>query len=85
MECWEDYENCLATKNEKREKKLTIPAKKSKIYCYLEALVNKSNSEKEKIKDRNRNFLNAEHWQLDSPKLLPLKEFLENNFKDESS
>ena len=81
FECWKNYENCIKTKSKTRKKTLTIPAKKSKIYCYVETLVGTSNSEKEKIKDRNRDFLNAEHWQLDSANLLPLKEFLIENIK----
>ena len=80
FECWREYEKCLKTKSNSRLKPLTIPAKKSKIYCYIETLVGTSNSEKEKIKDRNRDFLNTEHWQLDSVKLFPLKNFLLKSF-----
>jgi len=85
IECWKNYEECLNTKSKSRKKVLTIPAKKSKIYCYLEALVGKSNTEKEKIKDRKRNFLEKEHWELNSSNLLPLKEFFEENIKNKSS
>lgn len=35
---------------------------------------------KEKIKDRQRNFLENEHWQLSSSKLQPLKHFLNKYF-----
>ena len=56
---------------------LTTPAKKTKIYGYLEALLFESESEKKKIKERDREYDNALHWNLDAEYLLPLKEFLE--------
>ena len=56
---------------------LTTPAKKTKIYGYLEALLFESESEKKKIKEREREYDNALHWNLDAEFLLPLKEFLE--------
>ncbi|MDQ7089912.1 MAG: hypothetical protein Q9M50_04615 [Methylococcales bacterium] len=82
FECWEKYERCL----EHHNKNLTTPAKKSKIYCYLETLVGNSRSEKDKIKDHQRNFLEPKHWDLDSQALNPLnplKEFLETNLKND--
>ena len=85
MECWHKYENCITTKSKERENPLTIPAKKSKIYCYIEALVGISNSEKEKIKDKKRDFLNIEHWHLNSENLQPLKDFIERYVENKSS
>jgi len=41
VKCWEQYENCL----EKQEHTYTLPARKTKIYAYLEALLGKSNSQ----------------------------------------
>ncbi len=79
FECWEKYEHCLKQHN----KGLTTPAKKSKIYCYLETLVGISRSEKDKIKDHQRNFLEPKHWNLESQALNPLKEFLETNLKND--
>ena len=55
---------------------LTIPAKKTKIYAYLETLLGKSRSQKKLIKDANRNYKNTQHWNLDAEYLEPLKEFL---------
>ncbi len=74
--CWEQYENCLKT----QEYSYTLPARKTKIYAYLEALVGKSNSQKEKIKERNRNYRNTDHWNLDTDYLQPLKTFLNQYF-----
>ena len=54
---------------------LTTPAKKTKIYGYLEALLGESKSQKELIKEANRNYENPQHWNLDSNYLLLLKDF----------
>jgi len=45
----------------------------------LEALLFQSESEKKKIKEREREYDNALHWDLDAEYLLPLKEFLEKH------
>lgn len=42
---------------------LTIPAKKTKIYAYLETLLGKSKTQKKLIKDANRNYENTQHWE----------------------
>jgi hypothetical protein len=42
----------------------------------LEALVGTSSSEKDKIKDPNRDFSNINHWHLDAPGGNELREFL---------
>jgi len=56
---------------------IDAPAKKTKIYAYLETLLGKSRSQKKLIKDANRNYENTEHWNLDAKYLEPLKEFME--------
>ena len=66
---------------EGRIEPLTVPAKKTKIYGYLEALLGASNKEKEKIKDKKRDYKNTKHWNLDSVYLNPLKEFLSKHLK----
>lgn len=79
FDCWHNYEdNLLKTKIPGRTKPLTIPAKKTKIYAYLEALLGKSKKEKEFIKERTRDYQNQEHWNLSSDYLNPLKFFLLN-------
>jgi hypothetical protein len=72
FDCWISYEDCLNSK----EKDYTTPAKKTKIYAYLEALLKSSKKQKEKIKEAKRDYLNSDHWDLNSDYLKPLKEFL---------
>ena len=60
---------------------LTIPAKKTKIYGYLEALLGETRSQKELIKESNRNYETPLHWNLEAEYMKPLKEFLVNNIK----
>ena len=58
-------------------------AKSIKIYGYLEALLGESKSQKELIKEANRNYENPQHWNLDSEYLEPLKKFLVDNILNE--
>ena len=76
MACWEDYEKELIKLDipDRTPPPLTTPAKKTKIYGYLEALLFKS--QKEQIKEKKRDYENAQHWNLDAKYLEPLKEFL---------
>ena len=78
MDCWQTYEGELEKVRipTKTPPTLTIPAKKTKIYAYLETLLGKSRSQKKLIKDANRNYENAQHWNLDVEYLEPLKEFI---------
>lgn len=77
FDCWDRYEACLHSKGiAGRDIPLTLPAKKTKIYGYLEALLGNSKREKDKIKERKRDYKNVEHWNLDVEYLNPLKEFL---------
>jgi hypothetical protein len=77
FDCWDRYERCLESKAiEGRTTPLTTPAKKTKIYGYLEALLGTSKKEKEKIKEKERNYKDTEHWNLDADFLNPLKDFL---------
>ena len=86
LDCWEDYEKGLIKLviPGRTPPPLTTPAKKTKIYGYLEALLFDSKSQKEQIKEVNRNYENTQHWNLDAEYLEPLKEFLQCNMeKDE--
>ena len=80
LNCWTNYETCIGQHDNPTRPgfKYTIPAKKSKIYSYLEVLVGETDSEKELAKDPKRDFTNTAHWELDGTKepLKPLKEFL---------
>lgn len=77
FECWNEFENCLS-----KNKSLTIPAKKSKIYSYLECLHGVTNQEKDKCKDPNRDFQDENLWDirdLKNPYILKLKTFLDKH------
>ena len=78
FKCWENYEKDLVKQEipGRTPPPLTTPAKKTKIYGYLEALLSDSKSQKEKIKETNRNYKNTLHWDLDAKYLEPLKELL---------
>ena len=79
--CWEDYEKDLVKLEipGRTPPPLTTPAKKTKIYGYLEALLGETDREKEKIKESKRNYENTQHWNLDAEYIEPLKEFLMRN------
>ncbi|MGA9637879.1 hypothetical protein, partial [Flavobacterium sp.] len=77
FECWNEFENCLSKDNS-----LTIPAKKSKIYSYLECLHGVTNKEKDKCKDAYRDFQDENLWDikdLENPYILKLKTFLDKH------
>lgn len=84
FDCWNSYELCLSGANPRRP--YTSPAKKTKIYAYLEALLGTSNNEKDKLKELNRNYRNPDHWILDpeqQPILKPLRTFLSTHLQIE--
>ena len=78
IDCWKRYEADLAKQNIawKQPPIPTSPSSKSKIYAYLEALVGTSRTEKDLIKDKNRDFLNTNHWDLAAQGLVALHNFL---------
>lgn len=71
MDCWKKYEDSLKeiALPWKEGQPLTIPAKKTKIYAYLEVLLGASKSEKKKIKEAERDYTNVNHWNLESQQL----------------
>ena len=79
LDCWEDYEKELVKLDipGRTPPPLTTPAKKTKIYGYLEALLGDSKSQKELIKEAKRNYEEILHWNLNAKYLDSLKEFLE--------
>ena len=82
--CWNEFENCLVGHEALNtlSGKFTLPANKTKIYAYLETLLGETSTEKEKIKERNRDYRNKKHWNLDptQPELKALKAFLDPFF-----
>lgn len=85
FDCWEDYEKALVNLDipGRTPPPLTTPAKKTKIYGYLEALLGESRSQKELIRDANRNYENTMHWDLDAEYLEGLKRFLMRNLMED--
>ncbi len=81
MDCWFDYERSLMEVKLpwKNGESLTIPAKKTKIYAYLEVLLGKERSQKNLIKEKHRIYHNENHWNLNADALRPLSNFLKNN------
>ena len=79
FDCWKNYEDELSKLEipDRTPPPLTTPAKKTKIYGYLEALL--LNHEKEKIKDKKRDYENPLHWDLDAEYLERLEEFVGKN------
>lgn len=78
IDCWHGYERNLREQQIawKNPPEPTCPSEKTKIYGYLESLVGSTKSEKEKIKDPNRDFTIQEHWDLKAQAIQPLKNFL---------
>ena len=77
IDCWDGYLESLRSKTlQGRDTPLTLPPTKAKIYAYLETLAGESKSEKEKIKEKNRDYLDHTIWNLDSHPLSSLKSFL---------
>ena len=81
FDCWENYEDELRKLEipDRTPPPLTTPAKKTKIYGYLEALLGESKKEKKMIKEKERDYENPLHWDLDAEYLKRLKEFLSEN------
>lgn len=78
LDCWENYEKELVQLQieGRTPPPLTTPAMKTKIYGYLEALLGESKNEKKKIKEKERDYENTLHWDLDAEYLERLKVFL---------
>ncbi len=87
FECWEGYEKELVKLDipGRTPPPLTTPAKKTKIYGYLEAYHGETKREKELIKEANRNYADPRLWDLDAEYLGALKGFLERNLEDENN
>ncbi len=79
FECWESFEECLNGKENinRGDGKFTIPARKTKIYAYLETLLGETKQEKEQVKDSKRDFRNKVHWDLYREYPLHLKSFFD--------
>ncbi len=85
FDCWEHYEQELVQTDipGRTPPPLTTPAKKTKIYGYLEALLGETKSQKDLIKEANRNYENPQHWNLDAEYLEPLKAFFAKTLSEQ--
>ena len=84
LDCWKRYEDSLSEISLpwRNGEPLTVPAKKTKIYAYLEALLGKSRKQKEAIKENRRDYKNPNHWNLKAEGILALASFLEENLRE---
>lgn len=75
LKCFTGYENCMEQyKDTDGNLIYQTPDQKAKMYAYISAF---KNSETEAMKNRGDwHFENKEYWNLDSPALTPLKDFL---------
>ena len=65
-ECFTQYKKCI------KDKKLPhSPDKKAEIYAYCQTIAGA-----EEAKETERNYTDKKIWNLDIPKLQPLKKFL---------
>lgn len=60
LKCWDDFEKCVGGINSN----FTIPAKKSKIYTYLEILNPNNRKGKDACKEQNRDYKDSDKWDL---------------------
>lgn len=74
-ECFTGYENCMEQyKDTDGNLIYQTPDQKAKMYAYISAF---KKSKTEAMKNRGDwHFENKEYWNLDSPALTPLKDFL---------
>lgn len=75
FDCFDNFNRCLVDSIPGRQ--LTPLDRKTKIYNYA-SLLNPENPDYAKEKDRD--YLNKEHWNLDSNELEPLYDFLRPYF-----
>lgn len=87
LECWKNYEKELVKLDipGRTPPPLTTPAKKTKIYGYLEAYHGETKREKELIKEANRNYADPRLWNLDAEYLGALKGFGEKSLSEQIS
>ena len=77
LDCFDGYECCVGGyQNPDGSQKYVTPNRKAKVYAYIESF-KRSGKVREEMKNGKRFFIdNSEYWNLNSPCLDPLKEFL---------
>jgi hypothetical protein len=76
LDCFKQYEDCISQYKNGEQYIYQLPMRKAKIYSYVDAFP-KSRREKEDFKKGDYSFLKMEWWNLQSPSLNPLKEYLQ--------
>ncbi len=74
FDCFDTYQGCL-----KKNPRYTVPDMKTKIFAYLGALLPKR--ENDFAKEKKRDYSKIDHWDLENPAMLPLRQFLDQYFK----
>jgi hypothetical protein len=75
-ECFDNYESCIKAKLTATSKNFISPLRKSRIFAYIDSLPKNKNENEKYFKKGNYQFENLDYWNLDSPYLEPLKQFL---------
>jgi hypothetical protein len=76
LNCFSTYENCLNQLNANAPTTMyKTPMRKAKIYSFIDAFL-KNRDENEQMKKGDWFFHRSEYWDFNSPKLVPLKDFL---------
>lgn len=84
LECFKNYESCLASyiNPDTNEKIYKIPARKSKMYSYIDSF-HKTKKENERMKKGDWLFYKPEIWDLNNATIQHLKDFLLNIFNEQ--
>ena len=73
-DCFSQYEDCLKKLGENSGQEYHLPGIKARIFAYRDALKKKLKEKGTRAEDRD--YDNAAHWNMDTPELEPLKDFL---------
>jgi hypothetical protein len=81
LNCFNQYQKCIELQDELKQYGYNLPIRKSKIYSYVDALKKSAEEEdrfkkRKGLKDEDFLFDRRDIWNFDSPRLLPLKDFL---------
>lgn len=75
----EQFNQEIKERQSLREDVFETPDEKARIYSYISSF-KRSQSEKKNFKDGNWDFANEKYWNLQSEALVPIVDFLRNNF-----
>ena len=80
LDCFDGYEKCISGKDPNGEV-YKVPNIKAKIYSYISSF-KMTQKEQKLMKAGDWDFHNSKYWNLDSPYLIPLKEFLQSHLSN---